>query len=818
MKPEQDKVFQSVSARISAWSSRHPVMAILLVSFFAVLINCYPVVFCGKSFVSPTSVGAGGAMVYDQWPPMPGITGDARPVYSHGSDTWATMIWAVPVGFVESRSLLEHGELPLWNRYSHAGDTLIGQAVSMIGDPLQLIVIFGRGCAWAWDIKFLTAKFLFCAGFGLLVRRLMGNSALALLYAAMVAYCGAFFYISNHPVFFVFCWSPWILLSALAWLDLQEEKKTRWGLAWLLANFACFNGGHVEPAVVLIGGLNLTALAGILARCRVFADGARVLARMAVGTVLFLGLAAPVWMSFLGALSGSYTSHAEVHVVQLPLKCLPGLFDDFFYCLLVKTIPFNAIAPGTSLLVLVGCVLSAWKCRQLKGEVFFWVNTAAILLWGGCVFGGVPSFVLEAVPLLNRVGHIHTDFSYLLAIHLTVQSAYGFKCLLQEDNFRRVAPVFLSMALFFEGVILLAYSLGMMTRPVPGNYFLCATVGAIGAPLLFVFLKSRHGRITALGWAGIIALGFVPQHRFALYHGGDEDELLIPGPRTVLDAPSPAVENLRKDQSGPFRVVGLGRNFFGDYAAAYALEDIRSCAPLSSGEFINLARNFPGMNLSEDWKLKVTNTAQAQPLLNLLNVKYLLADRGAKAGDHPGFRDAGRSDFLVLENPQVWPRAFYSDKIVSADSNEKFIQLLLKDGRQPFIALSEVEIEKQPELRPLEATAQATVSPAANYLLLPNSTAFDIHAPSAGVVCLTEGQARDFTVKANHQFKPVLTVNRAFKGVYLDRAGDYHIEFIYRPCHWSLACWLFWISAACVLCLALADVWLARSRRKNGSK
>ena len=171
------------------------------------------------------------------------------------------MWWGVPVGFIESRSLLEQGEFPLWNRYSHAGDTLIGQAVSMLGDPLQLIVIFGHGSAGAWDIKYLTAKFLFCIGFGLLILRLLENRVLSLIYAGLAAYCGAWFFINNHPAFFVFSYAPWILLAAIKWLDPRSERHVSWGLVWLLANFACFNAGHVEMAVVMIGGLNLAAVA-----------------------------------------------------------------------------------------------------------------------------------------------------------------------------------------------------------------------------------------------------------------------------------------------------------------------------------------------------------------------------------------------------------------------------------------------------------------------------------------------------------------------------------------------------------------------------
>ena len=82
------------------------------------------------------------------------------------------------------------------------------------------------------------------------------------------------------------------------------------------------------------------------------------------------------------------------------------------------------------------------------------------------------------------------------------------------------------------------------------------------------------------------------------------------------------------------------------------------------------------------------------------------------------------------------------------------------------------------------------------------------------MVCLTEGQARDFTAKANNEPKEVLTVNRAFKGVYLDKPGDYNIKFTYRPRHWQLACTLFWISTGAVLALVTADFIRTRIRKK----
>ena len=169
----------------------------------------------------------------------------------------------------------------------------------------------------------------------------------------------------------------------------------------------------------------------------------------------------------------------------------------------------------------------------------------------------------------------------------------------------------------------------------------------------------------------------------------------------------------------------------------------------------------------------MVNPVAAQPLLNLLNVKYLLANPSNQViiEKGVGFRIADRSDFLVLENLEAWPRAYFTDKIAVNASTQEFIAQLQVQARAPFASLTPDEIGRQTGLRLLEDPTQPVVVPATNYRLRQNSTAFDIHAPTAGVVCLMEGQAKDFTVKANNEPKAVLTVNRAFKGVYLDQAG-----------------------------------------------
>jgi hypothetical protein len=807
--PAAEPQLQGGLARLLQWSQRFPISAVMLVSVVAVIISSYPIIFCGKSYVSPAK---GLPLVYDEGAPLPGMTAEST-VNDHGSDSAVTQIWGVPMGLVESRSLLGNRELPLWNRYSFGGYTLIGQAISMLGDPLHLIVILGHSTAAAWDAKFILAKFLFCMGFGLLIGRLLKSVALSLVFAALAAYCGAFFYINNHPSFFVMCYAPWILLSALAWLDPEPKCRTRWSLLWLVANFACFNAGHPELAVILIGGLNLAALVTSVIRCSNFSAAVKVLVRISAGTMVFLGFTAPVWLAFLASLPGSFSLHSEIRVHQLPVVSLLGIFDDVFFRLPLKNDSFAAVAPGSSFLIAVGALLALLQWRQFKNEPFFWINTVAIVFWGGCVFGWIPAPVLSAVPMLNRIGHTYTEFSFLLVIHLTIQCAYGFKALGNIASVYRMLPGLLAIAAIL-GVMLLLFCLGLTHRPVPWGYVGFVAAGAFGTPLLFVFLKQTAAPLPLYGCVLILILGFIPQFRFGLYNFGDGNFVMLPGPRVALDAPSPAIEEIKKDASMPYRVVGVQRILYGDYAAVYGLEDIRSSAPMVSGELAKLIRTFPGVLTNEDWPVQVVNPVAAHPLLNLLNVKYLLTPARINVQEGLGFRLAADRDLGVLENLEVWPRAFFCNKVSAIPSTEEFIRKLTETRDKPFIAMTPEEIGKHPAITHLQSTSDATISPASHYQLSVNSTSFDIHAASDGIVCLTECDAPDFKVTANGISKPVFSINRAFKGVYLDKAGDYHIEFMYQPRYWRVSCTLLWIGC---LSVAVFVVGAARKTSRAGT-
>jgi hypothetical protein len=215
-----------------------------------------------------------------------------------------------------------------------------------------------------------------------------------------------------------------------------------------------------------------------------------------------------------------------------------------------------------------------------------------------------------------------------------------------------------------------------------------------------------------------------------------------------------------------------------------------------------------------DWMIRVKDPGKAQALLNLLNVKYLLASPHTPPPGTGEFTARNHPDFTVIENNQVWPRAFFATNIVPVSSNEELTRQLLRHGDRPFVAVDRAQADAEPELRCLEQEPGAAIVAADHYQLLPNSTEFDIRATAPGVVCLTEGQADDFLARANGKPVKVITMNRAFKGVYLDQPGNYHLEFRYRPRYWNISIGLFWLASGIMLAWAAAE----RRRAHNLTK
>ena len=229
---------------------KSPARLCFFVALASVTLSCYPIVFFGKSFVSPNIVRS--YMLYPTIPTLPGYE-DRRVEETKGSDTGAMLWQNLPYSSIESRALFRDRQLPLWDRWNSAGTTLLGQGLSMLGDPLHFLVLAFGGAAWAWDVKFLIAKVLFCWGIGLSVLFAVKHLPSAMLLTFSSAFIGFFYHRFNHPAFFSMCYAPWILC---AWLGLARARskggEIAWAAALVVVSWTELNSGTIKEAYMLL--------------------------------------------------------------------------------------------------------------------------------------------------------------------------------------------------------------------------------------------------------------------------------------------------------------------------------------------------------------------------------------------------------------------------------------------------------------------------------------------------------------------------------------------------------------------------------------
>ncbi|HEY1847574.1 MAG TPA: hypothetical protein VGG37_00145, partial [Opitutaceae bacterium] len=307
-------------AKAAVWARGRPFRTVAAVSLAATLAANFPVAFLGRSFVSPN---LGVALLYGQPPWLPGHQ-SGEEGDPHKADVAALLWHHLPLSMLEHRAV-EAGELPLWNRYDSAGLPLLGQGQSAFTDPLNWLPIEADGAAWAWDAKFLVAKWLFAIGSGLCAFLLFRHLPSALLIAASSPFLGFFVYRISHPAIFSLCYAPWILVAWHFCTGAASRRGAVLAFAGLIAaNWMEMSSGTAKEAYVLLLSLNFAGACLLLLSRRTLSQKALLLCGAAAAGILFAALSAPLWITFSRALRTSYTSYNSPQAFQIQPGMLLG--------------------------------------------------------------------------------------------------------------------------------------------------------------------------------------------------------------------------------------------------------------------------------------------------------------------------------------------------------------------------------------------------------------------------------------------------------------------------------------------------------------
>lgn len=773
---------------------RRPGIALAGTAAVAIAIQCHPVIFLGKSFVSPNN---GSPFLYASFPSLPGYT-DADVEDTKGSDVAALFHGSLYYPSIAHDAIIRDHELPLWNRYFMCGLPLVGQGQSMAGSLLNLLPLLGNASSVSWDIRYIMTRWFYAFGLGVAVWLLTRNLGAALIITFIGPFIGYFGFRLNHMAQFSVECSPWIIVGWLLLRQAASPRQLLGALAMLfLANWEVLNSGTVKEAYMLIGSLNAAGFLIVALEDRPWRERlTRIAAAAAAGAVLLL-VAAPVWLIFFDALHSGGSHYDRPMVWQAPAWQFPGFFDDIFYG---RLHPQEwHILPSVNVFL---ALAAAWTLVQPRRA---WGQRSTIALWltglaaFSLAFTVMPPAWIMRVPLLANVYHVHNTFSCVLVVVVTLLAGVGI------DGACRALASRGWHASWILVLLVLAVPMTIYRRIIQGwsgsaffNGYAPALLLAVIALYLglSVFRRTRHAGIASVAVLGTLAL---TGWRFAQYaHIRFDDYVVNPRVRVDFRAPSPAVQAVQQRvATEPSRPNGLSMNLFCGYSEMLGFESIYGTDPVRNSRFDELAVA-GGINrllwgnpetLKEmggqpgEWH--EDNLPVILPVQNLLNMRYYLAPHQEPPAPIAGLKFLGSYDLDVYESEGAWPRAFFTTNVVSYRTVQDLVALA-KAKPGAFAGVQRADWDGLPEsLRQVTAPPAA---PAHDYRLTSNKTAFTVEASGPGIAVLTENfSEHDFRAYLNGERVPYLRVNHAFKGVLIPQAGTFQVRFEYWPRFLNLA-------------------------------
>ena len=593
-------------------------------------------------------------------PPWSGVLHHVHPVNSELNDLVTQIVpWAHQVQLA-----WRSAELPLWNALSGSGYPLLASAQSSALSPLRLAAVplpLGYGFTAEAAGKMLIAMsfmYAFC-------RRRWSE-----LPSAIGGVCFGF-------STFIQVWLHFPLASASAWipaamltLDLLFERVTHRRIAATAAVWGTMLlSGHPETVAhtAFFGGLFILWLLFVEQRLDL-RQTLRRIGALAAAMLLAALVASPFLTSFLEAVRKSKRfqelqarPNAIGYFSDWPSMII--LFQPHFFGHVPEDVAWGP-ARAESITAFAGVLgAGAWLALLVRAivrrrfrdrEMFFVLMTpivlGIILAWPGVstLFHFLFKFAANARlrVMLCWTGAAMTAaiidvalreaYSYLLLASLAVATALF--CLITFVHFPNAAARDLAMLALLPSVLVVAASL-LLAAPARDR--------VPAACVLFAAIIAELWSATRT-WNPVVP-----------------DSLMYPT--------TPLIRFLQR-QPKPFRIVGLYATLFPNTQAVYGLEDIRAHDPMANGRYLGLLRALSDYD-TDDYFAKWTQTDT--PLLDFLNVKYVVADQSLTVKDAKYRLVYEGKDGRVYENRDVLPRFFPVRYIDLAFRHEQFIRSIL---------------------------------------------------------------------------------------------------------------------------------------------
>jgi hypothetical protein len=641
--------------------------------------------------------------------------------------------------------------VPLWNAEAGCGYPLLANGQSSALSPLRILALplpFHYAMTAEAAMKLLialTCMYVFC-------RRRYGEAAsiAAAISFGFCTYIVAWLHFA-HITAAVFL--PAVLLG----IDLLAERFTPARFAFAAWSFALTAlAGHPETAI------HIAMLAIPFALWVTFVErGVRLrglVAIFAAGVVAIL-LAAPFLFPFVEALRVSQR-YQELKVT--PNHATP--FSDFLSAALLVEPSITGHLPderpwgpttiesitgfaGTfGVIAIVAVTLQTIARRRWRApEVLFIV--AAVLAVGAILDWRFVSAPLYTV--LGTVAHARLRFILCAVLSLLVASAI---------DGRRESPIFILIGTATVSALLLCL-MHTISFPTPGardTALIAIAPGMVVIVAAAAFGLARSA-IAAVMVAAIIEL-------FIISAGWNPAlPVRTAYPRTPL---IDALQQLRTHDTQPFRISGIGSALYPNTNAMFGFEDARVHDPMAYGRYLGFLREVSKYDPS-DYYAKWDEADS--PLVDLLNVRYMVTDRGVD------LRDRARYDLVydgfdgrIYRNRTAMQRFFAVRDVIVAQSTERFVEEMRR------IRGWETAVVRNPVVTGSSGATVAIESATGDGYRL------RVHASAPTLIASSIALYPGWRVLLNGRHVDAIEVNGPFLG-FVAPAGDVTVTVRYEP-------------------------------------
>jgi hypothetical protein len=578
---------------------------------------------------------------------------------------------------------------PIWNALSGCGYPLLANGQSSAMSPLRLLALplpLGYAMTAEAAMKLLialTSMYLLC--------RRRYDELPSAIGAIAFAFCTFVSTWMHFPIVTVAVWLPAAFLA----IELLIGRATYPRFVFAVIVWATMlYGGHPETVthVTFFGGLFALWIA-FVERPVPRRDAIRSLALAAAAIFAGAMLAAPFIATFAETVKKSQRfQELQVHANEEPpfsdFRSAIATFEPNYYGHAPSEKPWGP-ATAESITGFAGILgIASWFAllyraiaqRRFRTREFFLVVLA--LVAAGIVFNW---------PLISSLFHFVFRLAANARLRLLLCWTGAALTAAAIDTARRERSTPFLLGILTTAAILLWL---ILTFDFPSAFAKDTAMLAILPSMLVLvvsalFVLHRRARHMA---AMLVGAALVAE----LWTASDGWNPVLPAeemyPKTPLIA---TLQRLHAAAPGnaPFRIVGIGAALFPNAQAMYGFADIRTHDPMAYGRYLGVLRLLTNLETNEyfaKWSDLKT------PLLNYLNVRYAVGDRGLEPDD-PRYRLVydGR-DGRIFENLAVKPRFFAAHDIVLEFRHDRFAQTLTEHDFSKQTVVNILPVDSDP--------------------------------------------------------------------------------------------------------------------------